>query len=99
MVRVGLKFFSSKVSTDELLSINPISTTGGAKHIQYANQSTLVIGTSSAPDGLAYGKTLLSTLVPEDVTGIYRHNAQNMGDISIGRRLLVQQEQRLSKMC
>jgi hypothetical protein len=55
MVRVGLKFFSSNVSTDELRGINLTFRGMGGEiyHIQYANQSTLVIGASSAPDGLA----------------------------------------------
>ena len=56
MVRVGLKPFSSKVSTAVLLGLNVIFAVGAKHHIQYANQSTLIIGASSPPDGLAYGK-------------------------------------------
>jgi hypothetical protein len=49
------KFFSNKVSTDELRGINLIFRGRGGEiyHIQYANLPTLVIGASSAPDGLA----------------------------------------------
>src|SRR6266404_39689 len=54
MVRVGLKFFSSIVSIDELLRINLKVRQRGQNHIQYSNQSTFVTGAFSSPDELAY---------------------------------------------
>src|SRR6266702_4885756 len=98
MVRVGLKSFSSKVSTDELLGINLISAVGEGPTPHTICQSIHSCHRCFLfPRWTRLWKTILSSLAHEDVTSVYHHNVQNRGDISTGRRSWGRQEQRLSK--